>query len=108
KLIIIGDSAFAEVAYEYLTHDSEYEVVAFSVERAYLTNETLMGLPVVPFETLVETHAPTEHSFYVAIVYTQLNKLRTRLYCEAKAKGYAPASYISPHAFIWRNCQIGE
>ena len=28
KLIIVGDSAFAEIAYEYFTHDSEYEVVA--------------------------------------------------------------------------------
>jgi sugar O-acyltransferase (sialic acid O-acetyltransferase NeuD family) len=108
KLIIIGDSAFAEVAYEYFTHDSEYEVVAFSVEREYLTKETLLGLPVVPFETLAETHAPAAHSFYVAIVYTQLNQLRTRLYHEAKAKGYAPASYISPHAFVWRNCTLGE
>ena len=30
KLVIIGDSAFAEVAYEYFTHDSEYEVVGSS------------------------------------------------------------------------------
>lgn len=33
KLVLIGDSAFAEVAYEYFTHDSPYEVVAFAVER---------------------------------------------------------------------------
>ncbi|KAB2833786.1 MAG: sugar O-acyltransferase, partial [Caedimonadaceae bacterium] len=30
KLIIIGDSAFAEVAFEYFTHDSQYEVKAFA------------------------------------------------------------------------------
>ena len=36
KLLIIGDSAFAEIAYEYFTYDSEYQVVAFSVEEAYL------------------------------------------------------------------------
>ncbi|NRW38220.1 hypothetical protein [Clostridium beijerinckii] len=33
KLIIIGDSAFAQIAYEYFTYDSDYEVVAFSVEK---------------------------------------------------------------------------
>jgi sugar O-acyltransferase (sialic acid O-acetyltransferase NeuD family) len=108
KLVIIGDSAFAEIAYEYFTYDSEYQVVAFSVEQAYLTRETLFGLPVVPFETLETLFAPDEHRFFAAATYTQKNALRRRLYTRAKQKGYAPASYISSHAFVWRNCQIGE
>jgi sugar O-acyltransferase (sialic acid O-acetyltransferase NeuD family) len=108
KLILIGDSAFAEVAYEYFTHDSEYEVVAFSVERQYLRRSEAFGLPVVPFEELVERYAPGDHAFFAAMVYTQKNALRSRLYAEAKEKGYRPASYISPHAFVWRNVEIGE
>jgi len=108
KLILIGDSAFAEVAYEYFTHDSEYEVVAFSVERAYLRREELFGLPVVPFEELAERFPAAEHSFYAALVYTQGNALRRRLYESAKAMGFRPASYVSPQAFIWRNVQLGE
>jgi len=108
RLVIGGDSAFAQVAYEYFTHDSDYEVVAFSVEREYLKQDSLFGLPVVPFETLETTYAPGEHKFFAATVYTQANQLRTRLYQEARAKGFAPASYISSRAFVWRNCQIGE
>src|ERR1700752_4541254 len=96
KLILLGDSDFAEVAYEYFTHDSPYEVVAFSVEQAYLKRERLFGLPVVPFEELERHYAPGEHSFYAALVYTQLNRLRARLYRAAKSKGYAPASFVSP------------
>jgi sugar O-acyltransferase (sialic acid O-acetyltransferase NeuD family) len=108
KLVIIGDTAFAEIAYEYFTHDSEYEVVAFAVEREYLKRRELFGLPVVEFETLEESYEPAGHHFFAANVYTQLNKLRTRLYTEAKRKGYAPASYVSPHAFVWRNVELGE
>jgi sugar O-acyltransferase (sialic acid O-acetyltransferase NeuD family) len=108
QLIIVGDSAFAEIAYEYFTHDSDYTVVAFSVEQEYLTKTSLFGLPVVPFETLQETHAPSEHSVYAALVYTQLNRLRTRLSVAAKAKGYKLASYISSKAFVWKNVQLGE
>src|SRR4029079_7225030 len=26
----------------------------------------------------------------------------------AKAKGYAPASYVSSRAFVWRNVELGE
>lgn len=108
KLIIIGDSAFAEIAYEYFTHDSEYEVVAFSVEREYLKRDSLFGVEIVPFETLEEKFPPGEHHFYAANVYTQGNKLRARLYLEAKAKGYGAASYISSRAFVWRNVELGE
>ncbi len=108
KLILLGDSAFAEVAYEYFTHDSPYEVVAFSVEQAFVRRDRLFGLPVVPFEKVQELYAPGEHHFYAALVYTQLNRLRARLYREAKAKGYVPASYVSPRAFVWHNVRLGE
>jgi sugar O-acyltransferase (sialic acid O-acetyltransferase NeuD family) len=108
KLIIVGDSAFAEIAYEYFTHDSEYEVVAFAVEKQFLKRESLFSVPVTALETIEAGHAPGDHYFFAANVYTQGNQLRTRLYEAMKAKGYKPASYISPHAFVWRNCKIGE
>jgi sugar O-acyltransferase (sialic acid O-acetyltransferase NeuD family) len=108
KLLLIGDSAFAEIAFEYFQHDSEYDVVAFCVERQFLKRDTLFGLPVVALEDIESRYPPQEHSFFAANVYTQGNQLRTRLYQSAKAKGYQPASYISPHAFVWRNCKIGE
>ncbi|MGI8559975.1 MAG: acetyltransferase [Luteimonas sp.] len=107
-LIIIGDSAFAEIAYEYFTHDSDFRVVAFSVEREFMTRESLFGLPVVAFEGLETRFDPASHHFYAALVYSQMNRLRTRLYQAAKAKGYRPASYISSRAFVWPNAQIGE
>ena len=108
KLVIVGDSAFAEIAYEYFSHDSAYEVAAFSVEKEYLKKDELFGLPVVPFETLEQAFSPAEHDVYVATVYTQLNRLRTRLAAAAKQKGFALASYISSRAFVWRNVSLGE
>jgi sugar O-acyltransferase (sialic acid O-acetyltransferase NeuD family) len=108
KLILLGDSAFAEVAFEYFQHDSPYEVVAFAVERAYLKRPELFGRPVVALEDLPARYAAKDHSFYAAVVYTQLNRLRARLYQTTKAMGYAPASYVSPRAFVWRNVKLGE
>jgi len=108
KLIIVGDSAFAEIAHEYFDGDSAYEVVAFSVERAFLKYNELHGLPVIAFEEL-ESHFDTAtHYVYVATVYTQLNRLRTRLADSAKSKGYQLASYVSSRSFVWRNVKIGE
>ena len=108
KLILVGDSAFAEVAFEYFTHDSPYEVVAFAVERAFLKRTELFDRPVVAIEDVSNVYSPADHDFYAAIVYTQLNRLRTRLLTRMKALGYRPASYVSPRAFVWRNVEIGE
>ena len=107
-LFIIGDSAFAEVAYESFTHDSEYGVAGFAVERAFMKRSELFGLPVVAFEDAEEHFPVAETSFFAALVYTQLNRVRTRLYQAAKNKGYRPASYISSRAFVWRNVALGE
>jgi sugar O-acyltransferase (sialic acid O-acetyltransferase NeuD family) len=108
KLVIVGDSLFAEIAYEYFTHDSDHEVVAFSVESAHRTSETFHGLPVLPFERLSEELDPARHSVYAAITYGQVNRLRTRLAGEAKEQGFALASYVSSRAFVWRNVTLGE
>jgi sugar O-acyltransferase (sialic acid O-acetyltransferase NeuD family) len=108
RLVIVGDSAIAEIAYEYFTHDSPYEVVGFAVEQAYLTRDTLFDLPVVPFERVTEHFPPAAHSLYAAVGYNQLNRLRTRLASEGKAAGYALASYVSSKAFVWRNVTMGE
>jgi len=108
NLVIVGDSAFAEVAHEYFDVDTEYQVVAFAVERAYLKQAMKHGLPVVPFEEMETLFDPATHEAFVAIVYTQLNRLRTRLMEETKKKGFRLASYISPRAFIWRNVEFGE
>src|SRR5688572_16064738 len=108
KLVIAGDSAFAEIAREYFDADSEYDVVGFTVEQAFLKRSELHGLPVVSFESLEQHFAPGEHALYAAVTYTQLNRLRARLAASAKARGYALASYISSRAFVWRNVTLGE
>ena len=108
KLVIVGDSAFAEIAHEYFDADSDYTVVGYSVETAYLKRSELHGLPVVPFETLEQHFAPNEHEVFVATTYTQLNRLRARLSAQAKARGYRLASYVSSRAFVWRNVTLGE
>lgn len=108
KIIIIGTSAFGEVAYEYFTHDSEYEVVAFCIERAYIKETSKYNLPIVAFEEIVSRYSPDKYYFFAALVYKQLNRLRTRLYLSMKNKGYKPASYISSRAFLWQNSKVGE
>src|SRR5438094_10582500 len=108
KLVIVGDSAFAEVAYEYFTWDSDYEVVGFSVEKDFLKKNSLFGLPVVPFEAVQQAFHPREHHLFVAVVCTQLNRLRARLCAQSRTKGFCLATYVSRKAVLCRSVQGGE
>lgn len=109
KLIVIGTGPFGEIAHEYFTHDSNYEVIAFSEERAYIKKKTLFNLPIVPLEDIESHYPPGEnYSVFTALTYGKLNLVRTRLYLVAKDKGYKIASYISSRAFVWHNTEIGE
>lgn len=108
KIFIVGAGEFAEIAYEYFTHDSEYEVVGFCVNRAYINEKVKFGLPVVPYEE-IEKHFPAEkYMAFVGIPASDLNRLRTKFYNDLKNMGYEFATYISSRAFVWRNAEIGE
>ncbi len=108
KIFLIGASETAYMAYEYFTHDSSYEVCGFAVEAEFIVNKEFLGLPVVPFEECEKYYPPDEYKVFVAIISTQLNYARTRLYNLAKEKGYEFASYISSKASVWHNVEIGE
>jgi sugar O-acyltransferase (sialic acid O-acetyltransferase NeuD family) len=108
KLVIIGDGEFARIAHEYFTHDSPHTVVGFAVERDFLKSREYLDLPVVPFEELENHFSPAEHKAFVAITYTQLNRVRTRLYRGVKARGFEVVSYVSSRAFVWHNVKLGE
>jgi sugar O-acyltransferase (sialic acid O-acetyltransferase NeuD family) len=108
RLIIVGDGETAQLAYEYFTHDSEYEVAGFAVEKAFLSNDRLYNLPVTPFEEMLKRYPPDHYHAFIAVSYTQLNRIRTRLFRIVKRMGYPVASYISTSAFIWHNVKIGQ
>jgi sugar O-acyltransferase (sialic acid O-acetyltransferase NeuD family) len=108
KVVIVGAGEFAEIAYEYLTHDSPYEVVGFSIGRDFLDRPEIFGLPVVPFDELESHFEPGRHGAIVAVTYAHLNRVRTELYQETKRKGFDLCSYVSSKAFVWHDVEIGE
>ncbi|MGQ4876437.1 MAG: acetyltransferase [Promethearchaeia archaeon] len=108
EIVLIGDSALAEIAYEYFTYDSPFKVVAFSVEKDFITKEKLFNLPIIPLEELENNYPPQKYKVFIAISYLKRNAVRIRLYNELKKRGYSFVSYISSKAFVWRNVEIGE
>jgi hypothetical protein len=54
KVIVFGNGEIASVAHFYLTHDSPYEVAAFTVDREFIKQERFIELPVVPLDKIEE------------------------------------------------------
>ena len=107
KVIIFGNSDSAELAHYYLTNDSNYEVVAFTVNQEYLTEDTFHNLPVVPFENLESIYFPSEYLFFAPMTGVKMNTVRKNIYEEGKKKGYEYISYVSSKATVCGNT-IGE
>ncbi len=107
RLVIVGDSSFAEVACELFDVHPDFEVAAFTVHASFLKRDNLLGRPVHPLEDILRLCPPETHDAFVALTYRELNRARTRICDEMKGKGYKLATYISPSAFVWRNVPVG-
>ena len=97
-VVIFGTGYFARTAEIYLRSDSRYNVVAFTVNERFLDATELSSLPVVPFESIGESHPPDRYSMFVAIGFSRVNRARREIYEEAKRQGYRLISYVSSQA----------
>jgi sugar O-acyltransferase (sialic acid O-acetyltransferase NeuD family) len=108
KVVIFGASLFGELCHHYLTYDSSFKVVGFTVDRKYMTSESLFGLPIVPFSEVETVFPPSEHKMIVLISFQKVNRVREEKYLQAKTKGYELISYISSKSSIWPGLAIGD
>lgn len=108
KVVVFGVSQWAELAHFYLTHDSEHEVVAFTLDREYLEASEYKGLPVVAFEEVREHYPPGEFKMFIPMSFKRMNHVRAEKYAEAKAQGYELISYVSSKATTFPGFECGD
>lgn len=108
KVIIFGTSGFAEVVHFYLTHDSQYEIVAFTANKEFIDKKELFGLPIIPFENIEEKYPPDQYLMFITVVYSKINKLRAKIFDDVKSKGYNLLSYVNSKAITWGKLDIGQ
>lgn len=95
KLIIFGQGPIAEIAKDYFADDSDFEVVGFTLDDEYIKDDEYLELPMIPFSNIENRYPSSEYYMFIALSYTNMNKLREEKYHEAKSKGYELASYVS-------------
>ena len=94
ELVVFGAGDIARLADHYFRTDSEHEVVAFTVDDAFVESDSLLDRPMVPFSQVSSAFPPSRHQMFVALSYGQMNRLRAERCAHAKQRGYSLASYV--------------
>lgn len=106
-LVLFGTGELADLAFYYFGKKGGRVISAFTVDAAHLKENTLHGLPVAPFEDVTKAFPAATHDMFIAIGSNKLNAIRAQKYAEAKLRGYALATFISPDSAVHTD-KIGD
>lgn len=107
KVVVYGAGPYGRIFLADVRMYNKIEVVAFTVDKKYLKEITIDGIPVVEFEKVSEIYPPTEYDMIVVCGYTRMRN-RKQMYLRAKNKGYNLINYISPGARIEGSFSMGD
>jgi sugar O-acyltransferase (sialic acid O-acetyltransferase NeuD family) len=108
RLVIFGAGDLARLAHFYFSRDSQYAVVAFTVDGEYKRGDSFEGLPLVDSAAVITAYPPDEYAMFVAIGYTAMNRVRAAKYAQLKAAGYQLVSYVSSRCTYLSDTPPGE
>ena len=95
KLVIYGIGPFSELMYHYLCEGDTYEVVAFCADKKFISENSILGVPIVSYEDVEKIYPPEQYKMLVAIGYSVMRD-RKIMFDKAKGKGYELINYIHP------------
>jgi len=107
-LIIFGLGKISEVITYFFEKNTDYNVVAYTVDSKYKTKKVFNKKPVVDFESISDNYSPNRYYIFVALGYQDLNNLRASKLKEVKEKGYKLVSYIDPNSSIPEDLIYGD
>lgn len=107
-LVIFGTGKIAEVVSYFAEQECGYSIAAYAVDAMYITAETFLSKPVVPFEKAHEVYPPQKFDMFVAVGYHDLNGLREIKCADARKVGYQLVSVVSPNAHVPTNVVHGH
>lgn len=108
SLVIVGIGGLAPEVVDFVERYNLFDIIAFSVDRKYITSSEYMSKPVYPLEEL-ENHVDKEGvKVFIAISwYNYLNKYKRQKFEILREKGFHFANLISPLASVKTDI-IGE
>lgn len=108
SLVIFGGGTLARLALAYFRRDTEYAIVASTVDREHLGTSQLDDLPCIAFEDLPQEYPPAECSLFVAVGYTKVNVKRAEIFTRSRELGYRLPTLLSSRCLSWDGVRVGE
>ena len=111
EIYIVGNCIYAEMLLQYLKEDTRllqnHKICGFVVDKQYIQETIIQGLPVVTFEDLAQK--PRENTDLVlAIGYSKMGDIRKAIFQRCKDMGFSFMSYHHPTAVIHPSVKCGE
>jgi len=108
NILIFGTGDIAQIAKYYFEIDSEHEVVGFTVDKEYMSEDQFEGLPIIAFEEVQKKFPPSEFKLFIALSYSKMNSVRESKYRLAKKMGYELVSYVSSRCSYMSQFKHGD
>lgn len=103
QIIIFGITDFARELTYYLETDSGDQVVAYTLNKEYIKEETFNGRKLIPYEDLHQFYSKDDVEILITIGYRQMNDIRKNIFQMCKKDNWKIASFI--HSSV-RNMSI--
>lgn len=100
KIIIFGNNHFAIMMAEYIRDFTENEVCCFTVDKAYIYESQILGLPVVDFNQIEKEYELSKHKVLIALGYKEMNSLRKKIFQKIQKKGYEITGFVHPSSLV--------
>lgn len=96
-LLIFGAGKIGEAVSYYFNRDSDYDIVAYVVDDAFVVKDSFLDKPLIKLSEVLEKYPIEKYTAFIATGYQGINSLRTSKYEHFKNLGYNFASYVSPY-----------
>ncbi len=107
KCVIFGTTDFGKMLRYYFEKYADVQIVAYTVDKAYLESDTYDGLPAVAYEEVEKAYPPTEYTMVIALGYKKMNQIRQQKFEDAKRKGYRIENFVHP-SVVDESVAMGE
>lgn len=107
KLIINGTTQFSRSIANLIKRENAARIIAFTTKGSLIDEQTIDGIPIIPFEDLSESFDSNNCKVLNTIGYSKMNALREKVNKEIEQTGFRLYTFISNSASIYSDT-IGQ
>lgn len=107
KVYLFGSNSIARLLLHYLQQEGA-DVAGFTLNRAYITPELNLPLPVFAIEDIIANQNPEDYEVYVTIGEAGMNAVREKVLHYLKENNVHIGTFVHKSAEIAQSAELGD